>query len=273
MRTCAVLQMIINLDCRESALYEEIEKLKQTDPHFSTVRLESCALPLGDAIICDDEGTEIVMVERKTLQDLASSIRDGRYMEQGVRLDACELHNHAIFYLIEGDICKFKPSHYGANPIDAKAILSAITSISYTKGFSIYRSASLGESALWLLQTAHKLGKIANSFYYGENKKESTPYAAVAHRIKKDNITRNNICTIMLSQIPGVSTASAMAVCERYSTMDKLIDALRKDHTAIADITTTTKSGSKRRLARTCVNNIHNYLLLGAVETISVNDS
>jgi len=265
--------MIIKLDCREAALLEEVERLKTQDTHYASIVIESCSLPLGDAIICDDSDSERIIVERKTLHDLAASIRDGRYAEQGVRLDACELHNHAIFYLVEGDISKFKPSRFGARPIDAKALLSAITSISYTKGFSVYRSTSLFESALWLLQTAYKLGKTPDSFYYSDNRKDATPYAAVTHRVKKDNITRENICAIMLSQIPGVSTASAAAVCERYSTMDALIDALRKDHMAISDITTTTKSGNKRRLTRTCVSNIHNFLLLGAVDTISVSDT
>jgi len=265
--------MIIKLDCREAALLEEVEKLKSADPHYASIIIESCSLPLGDAIICDDADTERVIVERKTLHDLAASIRDGRYAEQGVRLDACDLHNHAIFYLVEGDISKFKPSRFGSRPIDAKALLSAMTSISYTKGFSVYRSSSLYESALWLLQTAYKLGKTTDGFYYSEGRKATTPYAAVTHRVKKDNVTRDNICAIMLSQIPGVSTASAAAVCERYSTMDSLIDALRKDHMAISDITTTTKSGNKRRLTRTCVSNIHNFLLLGAVDTISVTDT
>lgn len=265
--------MIIKLDCREAALRDEIEKLKTDDEHYTSVVVETSSLPLGDAIICDNQGKEIIIIERKTLHDLAASIRDGRYAEQGVRLDACEVHNHAIFYLIEGDICKYKPSQYGSRPIDTKALLSAITSISYTKGFSIYRSASLYESALWLLQTAFKLTKTAESYYYSDMRKEATPYAAVTHRVKKNNVTPLNICAIMLSQIPGVSSASAAAVCERYSTMDSLIDALRKDHMAISDITTLTKSGTKRRLTRTCVNNIHNFLLLGSIETISVSDT
>ena len=265
--------MIIKIDCREATLLKEIENLKEKDSHYASINIESCSLPLGDIIICDDNGVEHIIIERKTLNDLAASIRDGRYAEQGVRLDACELHNHAIFYLIEGDICKYKPSRFGTRTIDIKAILSAITSISYTKGFSVYRSISLYESALWIIQTSYKLSKLTNGFYYSDTRKETTPYTAVTHRVKKDNITPDNICAIMLSQIPGVSTASASAICERYNTMDMLIDALRKDHMAISDITTTTKTGSKRKLTRTCISNIHNFLLIGKIHTISVEDT
>ena len=53
-------------------------------------------LDLGDIIICDEEGSELLMFERKTPSDLASSIIDGRYNEQSFRLSNYKLHNHNI---------------------------------------------------------------------------------------------------------------------------------------------------------------------------------
>ena len=41
---------------------------------------------------------------KKTVNDLLSSIVDGRYKEQSLRLDNYNLHNHNIIYLIEGDM-------------------------------------------------------------------------------------------------------------------------------------------------------------------------
>jgi len=262
--------MIIKLDCRENDLRLEMEEIMKTDKSFENITLLIKSLPLGDAIVCDDDDKEILIVERKSLSDLASSIRDGRYAEQGLRLNECSIHNHAIFYLIEGDLNKFSPSKYGARPIDSKTLLSSMISISYTKGFSIYRSYSLRESALWLLQTTQKLNKIKNEFYYGDTPKQTQSYTAVANRVKKNNITPKNICEIMLSQIPGVSTSSAMAICELFPTMDVLIDAMQNNHNILSDITTTTKTGSKRRLTKTCISNIYNYLLHDTTSSISV---
>ena len=44
-----------------------------------------------------------MIIERKTLNDLASSLRDGRYREQSYRLNGTNIHNHNIVYLIEGE--------------------------------------------------------------------------------------------------------------------------------------------------------------------------
>ena len=94
-------------------------------------------LHLGDIIICDDKGNEKIIVERKSLADLAASIRDGRYKEQGFRLNQSSLHNHHIYYLIEGDLRYYRP--FKGLP-DKKALLSAMVSINYFKGFSLQRT-------------------------------------------------------------------------------------------------------------------------------------
>ena len=90
--------MLIKLDCREIKLLPLLTGLVNPG---DTIISES--LPLGDIIICSDDGQEKAIIERKSLADLASSIRDGRYKEQSFRLNQCSLHNHQIYYLIEGD--------------------------------------------------------------------------------------------------------------------------------------------------------------------------
>ena len=70
-------------------------------------------LPLGDLILHDPnlgQGRDIVIFERKTLNDLAASIRDGRYKEQSFRLietaAATGFNTHHIVYIIEGDLSR-----------------------------------------------------------------------------------------------------------------------------------------------------------------------
>ena len=150
--------MIIRLDFRETDLHSEITKLR-INGLFSKITIETCSLSIGDIIICQNDGKEQLIIERKTLTDLAASIRDGRYNEQSFRLDQCNLHNHSIIYLLEGNIHTYESSKYGRS-INKEALISAMTSIMWSKGFSIYRSADTTESALWLLQTADKLGRI-----------------------------------------------------------------------------------------------------------------
>ena len=90
--------MLIKLDYREIKLNDLCQIHLADKPEIKMVTEN---LPLGDIIICNDDGKEKVIIERKSLADLAASIRDGRYKEQSFRLNQCELPNHHIYYLIE----------------------------------------------------------------------------------------------------------------------------------------------------------------------------
>ena len=72
------------------------------------------------------------IIERKSINDLLSSIKDGRYNEQSFRLNNFPIHNHNIYYLIEGSI------EYIKNEQNKKIVYSSIFTISHFKGFSIF---------------------------------------------------------------------------------------------------------------------------------------
>ena len=255
--------MIIKIDCREKTLLDECNIINNSP----IIKIISENLPLGDIIIYDDDNNEKLIIERKTLSDLAASIRDGRYTEQCFRLQQCSMHNHNIIYLIEGDLRVYKPYK---STIDKKTLLSSMVSINYFKGFSLFRTNSLIESVEWLLQLASKLHKEASSScFYESNIKPSTDitepvdsYSSVMKRVKKENITIENIGEIMLSQIPGVSNASAIAIMQKYTSFQNLINILTIDKTALTDISIIDKSGKLRKINKTCILNIYKYLLI-----------
>lgn len=261
--------MLIKIDYREIKLIQFLNGIIGED-NKDKLRIVSENLPLGDIIICDDAGQEKAIIERKSLADLAASIRDGRYKEQGFRLNQCDMHNHQIYYLIEGDLRYYKP--FKGLP-DKKALLSAMTSISYFKGFSLFRTLSLEETAEWLLHFALKLAKegpTALPFYNAANTK-STEYAeVVSKRIKKDNITPENIGEIMLAQIPNVSSASAAAIMQKFSTMAVLLSALQNDSTCLNAITTTNKTGQLKKLTKPCINAIYDFLVKKTIINVGI---
>ena len=268
--------MKIVIDFRETDLLLAINNIRSNGA-YSACEITTDNLPIGDMIIKQDDDSEVALIERKTLSDLAASIRDKRYNEQSYRLSNCNIHNHYIYYLIEGNIHSYKSSRYG-RAVNKESLISAMTSLSYSKGFSLVRTLDITESALWLLQTTDKLGRIKDKGYYETNNSDDqsnsdnqADYVAVSDRVKKANITKENIGAIMLAQIPSVSTASAQVIMERYKTIDALIDALRKDHKAIQDLTTTTKSGKERKLTKTCTSNVYNFLLGGVTKVIDIN--
>jgi ERCC4-type nuclease len=262
--------MLIKVDYRETDLLSRLTDINK----YADITIQSANLPLGDIIICTDDGLEKVMIERKTLKDLAASIRDGRYKEQGFRLNACDVPNHNIFYLLEGNLQTYKPFHKGA--VDKYALLSSMVSITYYKGFSLYRANTLEESAEWLLQIAYKTGKEGgNPFYmtsslnvdanHTDNSVVDDSYSTILKRTKKNNITPENIGEIMLSQIPNVSTGVAITIMEKYKTLKNLMDALSLDKNALDSIKTVNKTGQSRKINKTTIENIYTYLLANTV--------
>ena len=95
--------MIIKVDTREVALLQQINNQVSVIPVFKNIKVQTETLPIGDIIINDDTEDKII-IERKSVNDLLSSIKDGRYEEQSYRLNGLNHHNHNIVYLIEGDV-------------------------------------------------------------------------------------------------------------------------------------------------------------------------
>ena len=265
--------MIIKIDYREKELYTLLFTQNKEGEKYSH-KIVSENLPLGDIIVCDDAGQEKAIIERKTLKDLAASIRDGRYAEQSYRLQQCSLPNHNIFYLLEGDLRQYRPFPFAAGGISKKALLSAMTTITYFKGFSLQRCITLEESADWLLQFASKISKSeaeGQVAYYKPAETALTdlditdqaPYSSVVanKRVKRDNITPANIGEIMLMQIPGVSQTVAAVIMAKYTSLQHLIETLVKDPLALTMLTIANKTGKARKVAKPALQNIYTYLL------------
>jgi ERCC4-type nuclease len=279
--------MLIKIDYREIKLIQFLTGLITDD---MKIKMVSENLPLGDVIICDDLGQEKAIIERKSLADLAASIRDGRYKEQSFRLNQCSLHNHQIYYVIEGDLRYYKP--FKGSP-DKKALFSAMTSISFFKGFSLQRTMSLEETAEWLLYFTLKIEKEgARPFYSAPASHEPTTHVPTTHlpttheptthesatayaevigkRIKKDNITPENIGEIMLSQIPSVSPVAAAAIMQQFGTLAALLTAIQADATSLNAITTVNKNGQRKKLAKPCINAIFDFLVKRAIINVDI---
>ena len=94
-----------------------------------------------------------------------------------------------------------------------------------------------------------------------EQKRQEKEYCSVVKKVKKENVTKNNIGEIMLCQIPGISSASALAIMDKHKTLPALMDAI-KHHptTCLDDVYTTDGNGKQRRLAKNLVRKIVEYL-------------
>ena len=275
--------MIIKIDTREHELIKKCENLLVAVPAFKDLKIEVCPLPLGDIIITTNQNDNLIdniIVERKSLSDLAASIKDGRYEEQSYRLNGLPHHNHNIVYLIEGDLSKFNSFK---ERIDKQTLYSAMFSINYYKGFSLMRSTSMDETAFILCNMAYKIGKDTNKQPYFRqnsisasessivinseenviecsNANASKEYCSVIKKVKKDNITEDNIGEIMLCQIPGISSVTALTIMSKFKFLPNLVKCIQDDPQCLNNICTTDANGKSRKISKTSIATIVKYL-------------
>jgi ERCC4-type nuclease len=309
--------ILIKVDFREKELIELLQ-LKMMNCTNTNIKLKVDNLKLGDIAFfyidkdSNEIGTgtgtedELMLFERKSLTDLASSIKDGRYAEQSFRLDGYEaIPNHNIVYLIEGDLSKFKESKY--NRVTKKTLLSSMFSILYYKGFSVVRTMNALETCELISSWADKLERECEKTsdtkkqYYcaankvvvdetdkeegketdkdkdkEEDKEQSQQYDyCKTLKIKKEkngNVTPDNIGVIMLCTIPGISSKTAIAIMNEFKTIGKLIKSFDLNPHCLNNICIET-NGKQRKIASNCIENIRKYLMAFSSPSLSSSSS
>ena len=206
----------IVIDSRETLLFNNIIA-RDLDKYNDKVKITKEQLELGDIIIKFDDN--IFVYERKTIRDLLSSVKDGRYNEQKLRL----LSNHTnINYIIEGDdIISSKNGH-------SQNILSSIYLHSiYRDKINIFFTKTTDETATFILILATKIIDAPN-YFNNSNKELSQSYIDnIKIKSKKiDNLDKDTCYLLQLSQIPNISKEIAKKIKEKYPTLRTLIKAL-----------------------------------------------
>jgi hypothetical protein len=277
--------MKVILDDREHALFDRCRALLDSQTKTSFVQLSKETLALGDILVTTDEDKPVLLIERKAFPDLLASIKDGRYEEQSYRLlHASGFPPHSIYYVLEGMFSQLR------NPAEKSIILSAATSLSFFKGFSVHRTATVQETAEWLLHMANKIerefGKGTLPYYLQrtggipvvpptviENQEVSpientntidgtgpttlANYCSVVKKVKKENVTPENIGEIVLCQIPGISSSTAMAIMKRFGRLPLLLETLKTEPSCLENVV----MESGRKINKSSAENIKKYLL------------
>ena len=283
----------IILDERETGLYSACTSLLLSNTNTSL--LEKRVLSLGDIIISEKSEEEnkdniLLLIERKSLSDLLASIKDGRYEEQSHRLiHASNIPTHNIIYIIEGMFSQLR------SPQDKKMVLSAITSLSFFKGFSVIRTCSVTETAEFIINMADKLerdfkkgkspafsqkngekiGDLEENLERKEDvEKENVTtkkYCEVVKKVKKENITKENMGEIILCQIPGISSTTAIAIMKYVdNSLIRLIDILKTSpEELLENVKLGEEGGKQRKIGKKNVENMQ-YFLLDAPVTADV---
>lgn len=87
-------------------------------------------------------------------------------------------------------------------------------------------------------------------------------YCSVVKKVKKENITPDNIGEIMLCQIPGISSTTAVAILKEFKTLPKLLEKIKEDGgECLSNITYINTKNQTRKINKTVVQNIKKFLL------------
>jgi ERCC4-type nuclease len=210
------------IDNREHTLIEILR------PAFELAKLppfQIKPLDVGDIQIWRG-GVPYIIIERKTIADLASSLASGRYREQKARLlsqrdAAAGAARQHVIYLIEGQftVPMNKKFHGG---FTETAIMSTLTRAMFKDGLHVIQVPTATATASWIQSLYQRLVKEPTEFE-GESALQSAGgYAGLLVGCKRDNVTPDICFKVMLAAIPGVSAKCAESIAGRWPTMAQL---------------------------------------------------
>ncbi|XP_012280627.1 crossover junction endonuclease MUS81 isoform X2 [Orussus abietinus] len=216
-----------------------------------------------------DTGEELVLpyiVERKRIDDLGASIKDGRFHEQKFRLKQSGIKN--IIYMIES----YGNNQYTGLPISS--ILQASINSSVQDGFTVKYTDSHRESMQYLAMVTKLLTEKFQKIHLEECKKnypvttnvDNYKIYLVAFKdfnkssSKLKNFKVKQMFIRQLLQLKGVSVEKALAIVDKYTTPKLLVTALTNAGPEGEKLLANIKAGSlKRQLGHALSKTIYQF--------------
>jgi len=195
--------MKVVVDVRESALLLALTPLLA---EIRGVTLSSAALSVGDIAFYDDADLLLVLLERKTVDDLASSHGDGRYKEQRARLLAQRGAGVSVGYLVEGTASAFTAARF--SEADLK---NATLRLQFRYTIPVFPTSSVADSAALVKAVCVALLRDAACFKGGlaaTATAAAAVYSEAIHVRKAENATPERVVRSMLRVIPGLGPAA-----------------------------------------------------------------
>ena len=203
--------VVLVLDNREHALIAELT--------LCGIPFTVAVLDVGDILIQSDEGEPILVAERKTHADFASSLVDGRYREQRTRLMATRGQGVAVLYILEGE---WSPNadrmFHGTSEIQIQRLTSRLI-LRY--GMPVLFTSSLKDTARWCGRLFQQIVAENDVFHPKALAAEITgamsTYTATFSAVKKGNKDSGGVAVAMLSAVPGLGGKRVVALLEQKS--------------------------------------------------------
>ena len=260
-------------DYREKRIIKILNTMVKSRSDCGDIVIKSQNLDIGDFVVGN------TIIERKTHQDLASSILDGRYKEQCNRLQSFKQDktNVKIIYFIEGNLDLYFENHN----ISKDKLISAMLSILYEKDFSIILTKHMNETCDFLLKLALKFKSKYNCNLSNTNEvvdlnsvdvsmNNQEPCApddvlCIEHLVKQKNkkneqINSSNIGIMMLCNVPNISFNIAKALLEPFNNnIYAFITKINEDPDYLSKVKIMGKNNKSRKLNKNIIQILMDY--------------
>jgi ERCC4-type nuclease len=168
------------------------------------------------------------ILERKTIADLISSVKDGRYKEQKIRLVSYMKENPSnrrIAYILEGDPYAIANSFY--TETDKNTVIGFLVSSNLRDGIPVFYSKDRYSTQKIIEKLSTRLMKDTKDFFPihqagGSVSTLDEPYTTTIKMKKKENLNPSAWWILSLAQIPGVSHSIAEMIITTYPTIESL---------------------------------------------------
>jgi ERCC4-type nuclease len=236
--------------------------------YLNNVPIEYSNLVFGDFQICirnkDSNETDEIqfLFERKTLDDLLASIKDGRYKNQKASI-LSNFDCKQYYYIIEGNVI------FNMNPtkVQDKIIHSAIINTQLRDKIGIFFTRNVNETCQLIQSIYNRIKDNPTDYICKKDINNGNTNVMIEKQICSKKIKTASECwKEQLCQIPDISGKTADAILKEYSSMKEFYktfmecskeEAIKK----LESIKTVDANGKQRKISSKCVQNIIQYVL------------
>jgi ERCC4-type nuclease len=199
-----------------------------------------------------------LLIERKTIKDFVSSLKDKRYSEQKLRLKN-NIEINKILYLLEGNINDYKGEKIDG--ISKKTITSSIISLLLKDNIKLYQTDNIQGTVDFISRIYKRLKEKPENLVIKNNDNDNiNKYSSYIKLVKKENIT-NDVCYIsQLSQIPGISNKIASCIASKYKSMAIICKEYSENPNLLEKFEYEINNGKTRKLGKKKNDTIYNFL-------------
>ena len=219
--------------------------LKKYFENYENISFDN--LTLGDIQFSYNKET-FLLIERKTIKDFVSSLKDKRYSEQKIRLKN-NMDLNKIIYLLEGNINNFQGEKIDG--ISKKIITSSIISLLLKDNIKVYQTDNIQGTIEFIYRIYKRLKEKPDNLIVKNDISDNTnKYSSCIKLVKKENIT-NDVCYIaQLSQIPGISNKIATCIASKYNSMAIICSKYSENPKLLENFEYEINNGKTRKLGK-----------------------